>query len=84
MIRNPFSTSQKQILAKFVDFPTPFTPQKVIVYGRFWLLACNTSRKISTRLRGVRICTRDSSIPLKTAYLKNCKKKFKRIRKKNL
>ena len=27
---NLFSMSQKQILARLVDLPTPFTPQKVI------------------------------------------------------
>ena len=28
--RHLFSTSQKQILARFVDLPTPLTPQKVM------------------------------------------------------
>jgi hypothetical protein len=40
---NLFSMSQKQILARLVDLPTPFTPQKVTTYGRPLDFACHQS-----------------------------------------
>lgn len=41
------------IFARFVDFPTPLTPQKTIMYGRFSYFASRMSRNISTRRLGV-------------------------------
>lgn len=47
-------------LARLVDFPTPFTPQKVMTKGLRWLWASITSRRMSTLLFGCRICTSES------------------------
>lgn len=40
-------------LARLVDLPTPFTPQNTMTYGRSSLFAWATSRRMSTRRRGV-------------------------------
>lgn len=48
--------------ARFVDFPTPLTPQKAITYGLSFFLAIIASRKISILRFGDNICTRDSII----------------------
>lgn len=47
-------------LARLVDLPTPFTPQKVMTKGRRWLWASITSLRISTLRFGCRICTSES------------------------
>lgn len=47
-------------LARLVDLPTPFTPQKVMMKGLRWERASSTSLKMSTRRLGCRICTRES------------------------
>ena len=49
-----FSTSQKQILARFVLLPTPLTPQKVMTYGLPFDFVSRTSRIMSTRRFGVK------------------------------
>lgn len=48
-------------LARLVDFPTPFTPQNTMVYGRWDFWASITSRRISIRLLGDSNCTRAST-----------------------
>uniref|UniRef100_T1JHN1 Uncharacterized protein n=1 Tax=Strigamia maritima TaxID=126957 RepID=T1JHN1_STRMM len=44
-------------LAKFVDFPTPFTPQNVMTYGRCKRWVSMTSRKMLILLLGDKIWT---------------------------
>ena len=57
-------------LAKLVDFPTPFTPQKVMTYGRFCARASTTSRKISMRRFGVKIETKVSRMACRMLLVK--------------
>ena len=47
-------------MARLVDLPTPLTPQKVMTKGLRWERASITSRRMSTRRLGCRICTRES------------------------
>jgi hypothetical protein len=51
---------QKQILAKLVDFPTPFTPQNVITKGFPAFLDETISRRMSIRRLGVNKANNDS------------------------
>lgn len=51
---------EKLALARLVDFPTPFTPQKVMTKGLRWLCASITSLRMSTLRFGCRICTSES------------------------
>ena len=53
-------------LARLVDFPTPLTPQKVMTYGFPPFTFPITSRRMSMRRLGLRICTKDSSMLART------------------
>ncbi len=59
--RHLFSTSQKQILARLVDLPTPLTPQNVMTYGLLLFLASRTSLMMSILRFGVSSLSKDST-----------------------
>eukprot|EP00982_Pelagococcus_subviridis_P004036 29028-Pelagococcus_subviridis.AAC.3 len=69
MTRTSCCKSQYATLERFVDFPTPLTPTKVITYGRPDAFAVLTSRRTSTERVGVRMRVSASSIARLTIAL---------------
>eukprot|EP00160_Parvularia_atlantis_P017420 Unigene5984_Nuclearia_a/m.18332 Unigene5984_Nuclearia_a/g.18332 ORF Unigene5984_Nuclearia_a/g.18332 Unigene5984_Nuclearia_a/m.18332 type:complete len:422 (+) Unigene5984_Nuclearia_a:479-1744(+) len=66
--RSLFCSSQKQILARLVDLPTPLTPQKTIENGRRSALAARMSRSRSVDFLGVRMrCSAGSMLSFTSA-----------------